>query len=309
MRGGKRGVPVECASEDNVFVRAEFRQPLRKIALVDQTTSLIDNKKRKDDPIPLSAPGQSAHGVGATRRLAIEGPTAASTPDFGSRRQGLNLPASPQRDKETTARLLLPHASNLPTSYTSPHSPSPLLATTTDPPRKNYSPGPRHNLSIHPDRTNPSTPPIMSTNAAQTMRKRAPPQGDEEAGAELKLGEFQDVDALTHSEAALVINALVAKRKMDKDSKRVNDSEMLNKTLEYLDHFARFKRKENVEAVERLLSAHPELAKFERAQLGSLCCELAEEAKTLVPSLADKISDDDLQELLNEINKHRGYDG
>ncbi|KFY61285.1 hypothetical protein V496_05090 [Pseudogymnoascus sp. VKM F-4515 (FW-2607)] len=149
----------------------------------------------------------------------------------------------------------------------------------------------------------------MSTNAAQTMRKRAPPQGDEEAGAELKLGEFQDVDALTHSEAALVINALVAKRKMDKDSRRVNDSEMLNKTLEYLDHFARFKRKENVEAVERLLSAHQELAKFERAQLGNLCCELAEEAKTLVPSLADKISDDDLQDLLNEINKHRGYDG
>lgn len=43
---------------------------------------------------------------------------------------------------------------------------------------------------------------------------------------------------------------------------------MLLKTTEYLDHFARFKRKENVEAVERLLSAHKELAKFERAQLG-----------------------------------------
>src|SRR6185312_13912847 len=43
---------------------------------------------------------------------------------------------------------------------------------------------------------------------------------------------------------------------------------MLMKTTEYLDHFARFKRKENVEAVERLLSAHKELAKFERAQLG-----------------------------------------
>lgn len=70
----------------------------------------------------------------------------------------------------------------------------------------------------------------MSTNAAQTMRKRAPPQGDEEAGAELKLGEFQDVDALTHSEAALVINALVAKRKMDKDSRRVNDSECVPPT-------------------------------------------------------------------------------
>jgi len=139
-----------------------------------------------------------------------------------------------------------------------------------------------------------------------TSRKREPPQGDEEAGSELKLGEFQNVDALTHSEAALVINALVAKRKMDR--KNVNDTEMMVKTMDYLDHFARFKRKENVEAVERLLSAHQELAKFERAQLGSLCCELAEEAKTLVPSLADKITDEDLQELLNEISKHRGYD-
>jgi hypothetical protein len=53
LGAGKRGVPVKCAGEDNVFVRAELRQPLREIALVDQTTSLIDNKKRKDDPIPL----------------------------------------------------------------------------------------------------------------------------------------------------------------------------------------------------------------------------------------------------------------
>jgi len=119
---------------------------------------------------------------------------------------------------------------------------------------------------------------------------------------------------------------------------------MLSKTRDYLDHFARFKRKENVEAVERLLSAHKELAKFERAQLGmlracehvpstplrrnfttrpgvgegkgstmlilgigSLCCDTAEEAKTLVPSLQDKISDDDLQELLDEITKLMGY--
>ena len=36
---------------------------------------------------------------------------------------------------------------------------------------------------------------------------------------------------------------------------------------------------------------------------GSLCCETAEEAKTLIPSLQDKISDDDLQELLDEMYK------
>lgn len=43
---------------------------------------------------------------------------------------------------------------------------------------------------------------------------------------------------------------------------------MLNTTLNYLDHFARFTQKENVEAVERLLSTHKDLEKFERAQLG-----------------------------------------
>lgn len=34
---------------------------------------------------------------------------------------------------------------------------------------------------------------------------------------------------------------------------------------------------------------------------GSLCPDTAEEAKTLIPSLEGKISDDDLQEVLNEI--------
>ena len=58
---------------------------------------------------------------------------------------------------------------------------------------------------------------------APTSRSREPAQGGEEAAAELKLGEFQDVDALTHSEAALVISALVTKRRNDR--KNVNETE------------------------------------------------------------------------------------
>ncbi|KAI0110057.1 HRDC-like protein [Daldinia grandis] len=134
-----------------------------------------------------------------------------------------------------------------------------------------------------------------------TSRSRAPPAGNEEATTVLKLGEFQDVDTLTLSEASLVIHALVAKRRNDR--KNVNETEMLTKTIDYLDTFARFKKKENVEAVERLLSSHKEFHKFERAQLGSLCCETAEEAKYLIPSITDKITDEELQELLNEIYK------
>ena len=45
---------------------------------------------------------------------------------------------------------------------------------------------------------------------------------------------------------------------------------MLTKTLDYLDAFARFKEKESVEAVERLLSTQKNLQKFERAQLGMI---------------------------------------
>ncbi|KAG6012165.1 hypothetical protein E4U54_007684 [Claviceps lovelessii] len=135
----------------------------------------------------------------------------------------------------------------------------------------------------------------------RTSRPKPPPPGNEEATATLNLGEFQNVDTLTLSEASLVLNALVAKRRNDR--KNVNETEMLNQTLNYLDHFARFTQKENVEAVERLLSAHKDLAKFERAQLGSLCCNDADEAKTLIPSLTDKIKDEDLQDLLDEISK------
>ncbi|KAI0172315.1 RNA polymerase Rpb4 [Hypoxylon sp. FL1284] len=134
-----------------------------------------------------------------------------------------------------------------------------------------------------------------------TSREKAQPAGNEEATNVLKLGEFNDVDTLTLSEAALVINALVAKRRNER--KNVNESEMLTKTIDYLDTFARFKEKESVEAVERLLSSHKEFAKFERAQLGSLCCETAEEAKYLIPSLTNKISDEDLQEILDEMYK------
>lgn len=49
-------------------------------------------------------------------------------------------------------------------------------------------------------------------------------------------------------------------------------SRIFNKTNDYLDIFARFKAKENIEAVERLLNAKVELQFFERSQLGRQWC-------------------------------------
>ncbi|KAI4189548.1 MAG: hypothetical protein L6R41_001402 [Letrouitia leprolyta] len=144
----------------------------------------------------------------------------------------------------------------------------------------------------------------MSTEHAPTARTRERPSGDEEASADLRLGEFQNVPTLTLSEARLLINAVMDHRK---SIRKIEETDTLVKTQDYLDVFARFKQKENIEAVERMLGAKQELELFERSQLGSLCCETAEEAKTLIPSLANKINDQDLQELLDDITKLRHF--
>ncbi|MCJ1351893.1 MAG: RNA polymerase B [Icmadophila ericetorum] len=137
-----------------------------------------------------------------------------------------------------------------------------------------------------------------------TSRTREKPTGDEEATTDLKLGEFQNVPTLTLSEARVLINAVMGHRK---SQRKVEETETLIKTQVYLDVFARFKQQENINAVEAILAQHSELELFERSQLGSLCCETSEEAKTLIPSLATKISDTDLQELLDDITKLRNF--
>ncbi|KAK2882540.1 hypothetical protein FQN49_000267 [Arthroderma sp. PD_2] len=138
-----------------------------------------------------------------------------------------------------------------------------------------------------------------------THRKRELPQSELEATSQLKLGEFQHVPTLSLSEARLVINKVLDLRR--KGENKFEERETLIKTQDYLEVFARFKEKENIEAVERLLSAHTELEFFERSQLGSLCCDNAEEAKSLIPSIGNKISDADLQELLDELTKLRNF--
>ena len=75
----------------------------------------------------------------------------------------------------------------------------------------------------------------------------------------------------------------------------------LKNTMEYLTNFSRFRDQETVSAVIQLLKStglHP----FEVAQLGSLACDTADEAKTLIPSLNNKVSDDDLERILKELS-------
>jgi len=114
---------------------------------------------------------------------------------------------------------------------------------------------------------------MASNTHAPTSRPRPHVPGDEEASSTLSLGEFQTVPSLSLSEARILIKAVLDYRK--NNNRDQPDSEILGKTQDYLDVFARFKQKENIEAVERLLLARDGLDSFERSQLGELssaCC-------------------------------------
>lgn len=73
--------------------------------------------------------------------------------------------------------------------------------------------------------------------ASRTSRPKPVAPGNEEAGAVLHLGEFQDVDTLTLSEASLVINALVAKRRADR--RNVNETECVAAPPPFYAHLIR----------------------------------------------------------------------
>ena len=60
---------------------------------------------------------------------------------------------------------------------------------------------------------------------APTSRTRELPQGDEEATSELRLGEFQGVPSLSLSEARLLINVVMDKRKEKTGQREVQDTE------------------------------------------------------------------------------------
>ncbi|BFZ54922.1 hypothetical protein PYCC9005_001959 [Savitreella phatthalungensis] len=174
--------------------------------------------------------------------------------------------------------------------------------------------------------------------APPTERRLARGQHREELDASvLKLGEvFGHVDAaMTMSEAALIVNAIRERRgqstmgsrpgemgvvgggsgdglnnKQQQQQQRGNEpptTEAMRKTLEYLDVFVKFRTEAATRHVESLLSRAQGLHPFERAQLGTLCPEEAEEAKTLIPSLGPKVDDDDLQILLDEVNEMRRF--
>ncbi|KJH45845.1 RNA polymerase Rpb4 [Dictyocaulus viviparus] len=83
-------------------------------------------------------------------------------------------------------------------------------------------------------------------------------------------------------------------------------SEVFIKTLNYSRRLSRFKNRETIKAVRAIFSQKP-LHKFEVAQIVNLCPETAEEAKALIPSLENKLEDDDLDEILRDLHSKKTF--
>lgn len=135
---------------------------------------------------------------------------------------------------------------------------------------------------------------------------RPPPAavGNEEATAYLNLGpEFTGVPTLSNSEARILITAITDQQR--KVNPNFKESETLSKTQDYLQLFARFKHQSTITQCESILRGVESLQPFERSQLGTLLPQDAEEAKTLIPSLANKIGDEQLQQLCEEMEELR----
>ncbi|CAH1723841.1 DNA-directed RNA polymerase II subunit Rpb4-like [Aphis gossypii] len=110
--------------------------------------------------------------------------------------------------------------------------------------------------------------------------------------------EFENAETLLISE----VNMLLKFRKNQNESAEEEQefSEVFNKTLTYTEQCSKFKNKETIVAVRNLL-ASKKLHKFELASIGNLCPQLADEAKSLIPSLEDRFDDDELQQILDDI--------
>lgn len=109
--------------------------------------------------------------------------------------------------------------------------------------------------------------------SAPTSRPRALPLGNEEASAQLILGDFEKVHTLSLSAARLLINAIT--RKEHSVNPHFKESVVLVKTQDWLDTFAKFQVESSVTQLEQMLTATPGLEGFERSQLGEFPCLLS----------------------------------
>ncbi|KAJ1920405.1 RNA polymerase B [Mycoemilia scoparia] len=126
---------------------------------------------------------------------------------------------------------------------------------------------------------------------------------EEENASKLQLGpDFNNEECLLISELKILLEAQIESK--TREESRMNP--VYQKTLSYVQQFSRFTNTDTIREI-RNLYQKDNLANFEIAQLCNLCCSDPEEAKALIPSLATKISDEDLDYLLKQMDNLKKF--
>ncbi|KAG0739646.1 hypothetical protein G6F57_001968 [Rhizopus arrhizus] len=127
-----------------------------------------------------------------------------------------------------------------------------------------------------------------------------------EDATNLNLGEeFSGAQCLYLSEVKVILD--VQDSKGTEVQNRASTNAVLAKTLEYVRNFSRYNTIDSVREVRQIMGKN--LTQFEVAQMANLCCEEAEEAKALIPSVSSKYDDDELQVMLNQMQQIRKFQG
>lgn len=62
---------MKCTGKDKVVIDAQFVQTLSKVALIDQSTGLVDNYKRVDDPVGISLRSQERDDISRLKHTLL----------------------------------------------------------------------------------------------------------------------------------------------------------------------------------------------------------------------------------------------
>uniref|UniRef100_F6WNI1 DNA-directed RNA polymerase II subunit RPB4 n=1 Tax=Monodelphis domestica TaxID=13616 RepID=F6WNI1_MONDO len=127
---------------------------------------------------------------------------------------------------------------------------------------------------------------------------------EEEASQLVFPREFETAQTLLNSEVHMLLEHRKQQHESGQDAREL--PVVFWKTLDYAARFSRFQNRETIARVRGLL-LQKKLHKFELAALANLCPETAEEAKALIPSLAGRLEDEDLQEVLDDIQTKRSF--
>jgi len=118
----------------------------------------------------------------------------------------------------------------------------------------------------------------------------------------LEIGEdFEHARCLWNSEVYFMLQSVKEKQQNSQSAQ----SQVLNQTFDYVKKLNNFEDKEAFSMARELLREQENLTEFESAMLNNLNTDNVDEAKTLIPSIRDKFTDEELEQLLGRLSDYQ----